>query len=294
MGKIKFIFCEGGANSLDRKILEKTMAGLSSFPIIVPSGGKGNMPNFMLGYMQKESSVVERKDENAIGFRDRDFDAPVPGTPQLVKGNNPKIYLSHRATIENYLLHPKVLFQFVHENKIPINIGSIEDANMIFREEAEKLKYYSAARHSLGAVRQRVNLGTTWTAGSGTLPISLERDVCFREAFGLVEEMQNLANGMTEDVRGLIDENGEDNILTNGRFKRVFDYFCGKFDERFFESKQYMVWFHGKDLQKAISQREAFSACQFPFKKYYEFALKNFDYTVFPDLVELHSILAGE
>ncbi len=294
MGEIKFIFCEGGAESYDRKVLEKILRELPSYPIvplIIPAGGKTNLPNFMLGFLHRGSGLQKKNNENAIGFRDRDFDAPVPETPQLVIGNNPKIYFSHRATIENYLLSPETLFRFVQEKEIAIGISSIEDAGMVFQEEAEKLKYYSAARHSLGAVRQRINLGTTWTEGSGILPESLSQEDCLREAFRIVENVQNMATSMPGGARALIGVSNEDDILTSGRFEQVFNFFCGKFDEQFFGSKQFMVWFHAKDLQKAISQREEFLACQFSFKNYYKFVLQNFDYGQFPDLVQFRLIL---
>ncbi len=68
MGRIKYLFCEGNAGSLDIQLLDKVLKELPSFPevpVIVPAGGKGNIPNFMNGYLERKGV---RKRESAIGL----------------------------------------------------------------------------------------------------------------------------------------------------------------------------------------------------------------------------------
>lgn len=294
MTVIKYIFCEGGASSLDRKLLEKIIHELSSYPVapkIEPSGGKGNLPNFMQGYLRRVG-VGNPNEQNAIGFRDRDFDAPVPLAPSLVESRSSLIKLSYRATIENYLISSENLFTYAEMNSLDIGIKSIDDAKSILIEEAKKLKCYCAIRHALGMLRQPINLRTTWTKGSGNLPESLDEEECIKSALDLVHEMKTKVTSLTPEANVQIGESIENVLeLTDYRFRQVYNSFIEKFDDTFFENQEFLIWYNCKDLQKSISTRTEFSNNQFSFSKYYEYALKNFEFRKYPDLVELFELL---
>jgi|GEM_PF-543291 hypothetical protein len=300
MPQIEYIFCEGSADSLDRKVLEKVLEGLSpdtKTPKIVPAGGKGNLPNFMQGYLSR-GGVGSNDINTAIGFRDRDFDAPVPNVPQLSSSRNPKIKLSYRATIENYLLSYDSLFRFIQEDREKyrmIGINSLDDARNVFEEEARSLKYYTASRHTLGVLRQAVNMNTTWTKGSGVLPNVLDRADCLQETIQLVENVKNTAQSLTNDAKTIVGATETTSVITNNYIEQIYDHFIARFNDNFIENQEYLIWYNGKDIQEAIKKRMPFRLQGFSFKNYYQYVLDSEQFNIqnFPDLIQLRNILNG-
>ena len=55
----------------------------------------------------------------------------------------------------------------------------------------------------------------------------------------------------------------------------------------FYANMDYLIWYQGKDFAKRITQKLP----QFQIERYYNFAKKHFDYTQFPDLVELKTLI---
>lgn len=279
MGKIKYLFCEGNAGSLDNRLLEKVLQELSSYPEapgIVPAGGKGNIPNFMNGYLERRG--VRKLDERtAIGFRDRDFDAPVPVTCRLTVSRNPYIYLSYFPSMESYLLSPKAFFLFLQEKNLTeaVAIRSISETQFFFKQTAQSLKFYSAARYALGELRDpKIGWRTSWIKEDGKLPASLEEEHCLLKATELIRQSK-------EKVDASLNE-----------FEEKYETVLRRFDDAFFETQQYRAWIHGKDFAETIRTNPAISSDNtFSLDSFYRFALHRFNFREFPDLVELFELL---
>lgn len=274
MGRFRFIFCEGNRESWDKEVLEKIIASTQLIDIeVVPVGGKGSLANFRDGYVKGNRLVKE--DVQSLGFRDRDFDFPIPERPELINAGN-NIYASYRTTIENYLLDPRQLFQFLQEKghleKLKEGSRSLEGVQTIFRETALELKYYAAARCALGEVRKPIRLDTTWRSQSGNLPDNLSREHSLNEAIQLVHAAAEQASYYTREV-----------------ITESFERFLERFDDDFFKNDSYLIWFNAKDLVALLKSR--LFVTDFSFKGYYKYSIEKFQYEQFPDLVELKNIL---
>jgi hypothetical protein len=264
-----YLLCEGSKNSFDRQILDTIVADISGVEI-QPMGGKFGSGAYLQGFLGGMSKMPPY-----LTFRDRDFDADVPATPSLTVSPYQKhVYMSYRATIENYLLTPTAVFDFCSNKNIDgfVNISEVETA---FRNAAEEIKYYQAARWALGAIRERVESKTSWTDESGHLPKNLSEAACVSAAKTLLLDIQKQVKNWT---------------LEN--FEAKYQYYLGKFGKAFFENNDYLIWFQAKDLQTQLSQHlPKHNGNDFPFKTFYKDAIKHFDYTQFPDLVELRELI---
>jgi hypothetical protein len=266
MSKATYVFCEGGGNSHDGKILGKLFDELTFKPVLIPSGGKRGMAAFVQGYFSGAKVVSS---DTKLAFRDRDFDFPVPDMPSLIETEKIWMFAGFRTSIENYLLDSKIFFDFLDQNHIrDTGIENPENAKLLFDEVALELKYYSAARHSLGKIRARMDFDTTWTHGSGDLPKSLAEAYCINKSLQLIEPIRLKSVNLTEEV-----------------FQTHFAVFLEKFNDVFFENADYLIWFSGKDIMEAIHRR--LGRQKFSPKLYYNFAHKQFDFRKFPDLTEL-------
>lgn len=126
----KAIFYEG---DYDRKVIERVIDGLQfGTPLPIRANSKYGMKSFIEGYLEA-NRVQALTSTDVIAFRDRDFDFPVPEQPRLIVPSNadgspdPKIRVSYRTTIENYLLHPAALFEFCQKNPAYAACFSTED-----------------------------------------------------------------------------------------------------------------------------------------------------------------------
>jgi hypothetical protein len=272
MGKSLAVFCEGEAQSLDYKILLHLKSALSQNSLtIIPCGGKRGMSSFMNGYLKNGSSLFKK--ENSYAFRDRDFDFQMPESEGLVPTDHQRVVAGFRTTIENYLLDPQKFFQYLQSNHPACRVQTAEDAKNLFYQAARKLKFYTAARHALGASRSRIEFDTTWTGGSGILPERFDDDFCLQQSLDLIiPERERLNNELSEI-----------------RFKTEYEQFAQSFNDNFIEQGKYLKWFNGKDLAEAI--RQDLDVPNFSFRRYYNFALSTFNFRDFPDLIELFNIL---
>jgi hypothetical protein len=272
------LFCEGDNSSPDRKVLEKLFPNP---PIIVPLGGKFGSPAYIEGYL-KAGRVIQPK--YAFLLKDRDFDYPIPETAQLIdakpkNGSNGRFfYATYRSAIENYLIDSQLVCNFLVQKGLAI---TQEEIHSVFKEAALAIKEYSAVRHALGKLRKPLNLKTTWVKeGSGHLPtletlMSLE--LLKKEAHVLISEFEDSANSISiEDF---------DKILKD--FKDRFDA------ESFWQNNEYMIWFHGKDLQKAISHQFEIQKIKIgSWDSYFTYAMENIDFVnKFPELKEFQQIV---
>ncbi|TAE14309.1 MAG: hypothetical protein EAZ95_10040 [Bacteroidetes bacterium] len=268
------IYCEGTEKSYDVAILKKVKEGLATDSILItPIAGKGGGRAVMQFAENQIKKGVSSKDTFYFFFRDRDFDVPVPLVESLTIQTNS--FFTYRTTIENYLFDAKLFCDFINEDatrqkKYP-HIKTEQDAKQIFIDTAKKISHYQAIRHTLGKMRVAIDIGTTWTSGSGNLPADLSEEACRQEAISKIQQ-----------------EIAKVNVWTEADFDQILGAFLAKFDDAFFNNLEFLVYFQGKDFAKALTK---FILPQFDIGAYYTYALEKFDYTKFDDLVELRNII---
>jgi len=275
MNPSALLFCEGNNSSIDLKILEKLF---DNPPTIIPLGGKFGSPAYINGYL---NAGRVQKIEYCFLLKDRDFDYLLPDEIKLIdaKKNNGNdgifLYATYRASMENYLIDSNLLANYLDKDIVVIN-NVITDA-------ARSIAGYSAIRHSLGKIRRPINLSTTWTDGSGHLPsteILLSFDELKKQAHNLLLSYQNELNSISIES-----------------FELILNQFINQFDEElFWINQKYMIWFHGKDLQKAISLQLAHNKIRLEsWEKYYEFAINNTNFIEkFADLQQFRQIVLSK
>ncbi|MGL5192487.1 MAG: DUF4435 domain-containing protein [Chroococcales cyanobacterium] len=286
----RIIFCEGKETSLDSQLINQILAGIAGEKYtIIPVGGKFNVSAFVSGYFSRNRGI----NPNYLIFCDRDFDVLPTDNIQLLQiaqsRGQSSTFLTHRACIENYLLDADLIHRYWCEkyaekldNPKTSKWGhkdspGLSAINQWIETSARSLQFYQAVRWALGdlcnqgAARQQ--LKTTWTARSGQLPNSLELEDCVNQALQIV-------NSFKQNVESITPELLETRI----------NFYCQSFrQEEFWSQKQYVIWFHGKDLQKQMQRQEpqylALSS------SFFEWALHQIDLTQHPDLQELRNKL---
>ncbi len=277
----KTIFCEG---KTDIPLLNKIVDGISDAPPIISVGGKFNFSLFAMGYFSaKKKEEDQGVNARYIIFRDRDFDIKPTDTVELFRPDERKpIFLTHRTCIENYLLEPDLIdnwWRYRYEEKIENPSSSwshkespgVEKISEWLKTSAETLKDYQAVRWALGDLSkgaERKQLKTTWTDGSGHLPDSLSINDCKTYALNLINDFRQVVDAVTP-------ENFETSIA---EYQQMFD------QSEFWQQKKYLIWFNGKDIQKAMQKQNA----QYPsLKNFYERAIDLLDINQHPDLMQL-------
>lgn len=262
--KIINLYCEGKRGSHDFDILEKVIDGHLSITI-KPIGGKYGA-NAIMEYQERNGNA---RSDFYLLFRDRDFDQPIPEKESLIIDR--KTYYSYRTTIENYLLDVNTFFHFLQQQQNNYGLDTEEAVKTLFIKVAKDLQYYQAVRHTLGKLRFANSFDTTWVAGSGTLPQALDLASCKARAWQLIEKaLSNSKQLWTKEI-----------------FETTLQEFLTLFDENFFHKLKFLVYYQGKDFAKALTKE----LDSFPMDNYYKYAKKHFDYTQYPDLVELRTII---
>ncbi len=271
----KFIFCEGKKNSLDYQLLNQIVTNIVT---IAPSGGKFSFSTFIDGYFS--STNIDNK--KYLVFRDRDFDAEPTSDIQLIQLRR-NIWLTHRACIENYLLNADLIHSYWQEKyqekqNNPTskwghgNSPGIEIISEWIESAARNLKEYQTVRWSLANLlldsATRIQLKTTWTGGSGQLPKSLDLSDCKNEAIELIKQFRKAVDRVTQE-----------------RFEESLEKYQEQFaQEEFWEQKQYLIWFHGKDIQKEMQRQKS---QYISLNNFVNWAVVNIDIYRYPDLREL-------
>jgi hypothetical protein len=276
----KVIFCEGKQTSLDFRLLNRVVENiLIDKPTIVPSGSKFTFSVFTQGYFSRDRPTNQRY----IIFRDRDFDAKPTANIALIQRNS--MFLTHRACVENYLLNAQLihnywLAKYTEKLNNPSsrwghgNSPGIEAISSWIKESAMSLRDYQAVRWALADLlllsAARVQLKTTWTGGSGKLPNSLLLQDCRIQAVELINQFQEVVRTVTQDI-----------------FEASLAVYQQQFArEEFWTQKQYLIWFHGKDIQKAMQQRES---RYISLNAFFDWGLNQLNINQYPDLIELQS-----
>jgi hypothetical protein len=269
----KLVFCEGGSESLDIRLLNRLLLGHPN-ALVVPVGGKWGIRAFMDGHL---STFPANSQPEFVAFRDRDFDA-VPGTtPKLIElpGVKP-IFLSHRACVENYLLDAELIHEYWDRNRETPkwSHGASPGADQILEwmeTAAKEIADYQAVRWALSRLKpgkRWPEVPTTWTDGSGDLPRSLQRDDCLPQARRLIESFERVTKGVSEKL-----------------FDQQVEQYLNQFGlPSFWEHRDYRIWFHGKDLQKAMQRSRP---DRISLKHFFSWAVDQVAWGEHPDLLEL-------
>lgn len=277
----KFIFCEGKEKSYDRALVNRILDGISGVTI-VPSGGKFNFSGFIDGYLDSQSNISH---QNYIIFRDRDFDEEPSSNIALIRLG--KYYLTHRACVENYFLDADLIDSYWQEKyrekqdnpSSKWGHGNSPGVGLIsqwIESAARNLAEYQAVRWSLGNLSQnaagRSQIKTTWTGGSGQLPYSLVLDDCSTEAIKLITQFRDAVDAITPE-----------------KFEENLDKYQEKFtQEEFWRKKEYLIWFHSKDIQKQMQKQQS---RYISLSHFFAWAIANFEIAQHPDLIELQGII---
>lgn len=276
----KVIFCEGKQTSLDFRLINRIIENLSiNKPTIVPSGSKFTFTVFMDGYFSRS----ETTNKKYIIFRDRDFDTKPTDNIQLVSLGS--MLLTHRACVENYLLDSDLIHnywftKYIEKQNNPISRWGHGDSPGItaistwIEQAAKSLQDYQVVRWALADIIElsasRQQLKTTWTGGSGKLPFSLTLQECQSEGLRLINQFQQAINTVTQD-----------------QFLESIAVYQQQFSQpKFWFDKQYLIWFHGKDIQKAMQQQQS---QYISLNAFFDWALNQLDVNQHPDLVELQN-----
>jgi len=276
----KIIFCEGKQTSLDFRLLNKVVENLlTNKPTIVPSGSKFTFSVFVGGYFSRDGAI----NQQYIIFRDRDFDAKPTANIALIPLNS--MLLTHRACVENYLFNADLIHNYWHTKYIEQQDNptskwghkdspGIEAISAWLEEAAKSLQYYQTVRWALADLLQssasRHQLKTTWTCVSGILPSSLTLQDCQTQAVALINQFQQAVRTVTQD-----------------RFEHSLAVYQQQFaQEEFWTQKQYLIWFHGKDIQKAMQQQKS---QYISLNAFFDWALNQLDVNQYPDLIELQN-----
>ncbi|MHC5755348.1 MAG: hypothetical protein ACYTXF_32845 [Nostoc sp.] len=276
----KIIFCEGKQTSLDFRLLNRVVENLlTNKPTIVPSGSKFTFSIFVQGYFSRDGAT----NQQYIIFRDRDFDAKPTANIALIPLNS--MLLTHRACVENYLFDADLIHnywqtKYIEKQDNPTskwghgNSPGVEAISGWIEEGARSLQYYQTVRWALADLLQssatRHQFKTTWTGGSGKLPSSLTLQDCQTEAEALINQFQQAVATVTLD-----------------RFEQSLAVYQQQFaQEEFWTQKQYLIWFHGKDIQKAMQQQKS---QYISLNAFFDWALNQLDVNQYPDLIELQN-----
>jgi hypothetical protein len=272
------LFCEGKPDSYDVAILNRLVSG-PSFQV-VPAGGKYALPAFIEGYVGGKEHQGR-----LVAFRDRDFDAEPTDQVTLLRlpvSRQKEIYLSHRACIENYLLDPELIHRYWDESsegpkwshKKPPAPKSIRSW---IEESARDIADYQAVRWALAKLKPGdpwPSVRSTWMPNSGKLPDDLAFAPCLECALELVKRFRCAT--LPVNKRAL--------AAHADQFRRRFQ------EESFWKTGAYMVWFHGKDLKKAMNKRRPGWISLDPFCQW---AAERLDWANHPDLGQLARLLSS-
>lgn len=279
------IFCEGDRNSLDQLLLRRILQQypIANRPQIVPAGGKFTFTQFAQGYFFPNKLSQQKY----LVFRDRDFDAIPTTDPKLIQLG--RMYLTHRACIENYLLDAKLIDAYWQEKSAEKlenptskwghgDSPGVEEIATWIETSTRSLIDYQAVRWALGDLLRnaeaRKQLKTTWTGGSGQLPPSLTLADCATEAINLINQFRQAVDAVTLDS-----------------FQASLTQYQQQFTQpKFWQQQEYLIWFHGKDIQKAMqNQRPNYISLKSFMEKW---VIPQLDIAQYSDLLELKDKIA--
>lgn len=165
---VDIIYCEGGNNSADIRVLLNILSGCCT---IRAAGSKYGLDRQIL-FIKKENLLPG---STVAALKDRDFDrdtSPPSHSPRqwTVHVNNQTLQVGwswERKEIENYLIDPEVVSRALRSKAPPL-----EDYYTELKKSAQAIAGYTAARTALSLSRQQLlPLQNYWgSLGSGRHP----------------------------------------------------------------------------------------------------------------------------
>ncbi|MCX6579102.1 MAG: hypothetical protein NT166_02840 [Candidatus Aminicenantes bacterium] len=233
---VSVLFCEGGPNSPDIRVLSKLLSGHCQ---IRDSGGKYGM-----GERIKAWREVREKGNNrdiCCGILDGDFSAEwknPANEPRRWESDDKKIHFGwrwERKEIENYLIDPVVV-----EKALGKRSPQIDTYTQTLKVARDSIAIYQAARTALGTHRRRFNplysaFGKECGREKHPFPAALDEESCI--------------NGIRENIR----KYGETQIINEKNVLHSFESFkseCLEGGQRF---NNFLQAFSGKDLLWAMN-----------------------------------------
>ena len=176
-------------------------------------------------------------------LRDRDFDYLPPedvSRPTVDKEEDNSIlgWRWARHEIENYMLEPAIVASCLGV--------TIEEFSDVLRTEAKRIRYYEAARWSIGLARAKLLPPVKFQ----TRPAELVRkEFCLPRDLG-ESAMSGWATCHANSFLQMSSESLTENVI-----ERVFGEFTSKFSDDFFDGvDNVLLWFSGKDLMATIKE----------------------------------------
>lgn len=263
----RVLFCEGKEDGLDQLVLSRLLEGAAGWTV-VPTFSKSGYGSFAKGY------VGSKNPRTWVAVLDRDFDVRPPDGPVLLSDPRDQgVWRLHRAEIENYLLDPDLIAGYWREGESSgkAHFRHAESAVQIrdrIEAAARALIFYEATRWALATLRDRQprRLATTWRrSGDPPTGAALGLEACLQGAKELIEDRRA--------------PSGQD---LERETSALVERFVG---EDFWRNSGPLVWFSGKDIAKQIQRQDPdlFNLSG----EYLKYAAQNFDWTAYPDLVEL-------
>jgi hypothetical protein len=272
---VRVLFCEGKPQSYDYGLLNRLVTGPTVH--IQPVGSKHGLRAFIEGYLANYSVLP-----TYLAFRDRDFDVEPPSMPGLIpllneRGEqNKPIWMTYRSCVESYFIDSMLLHDYWQFGSTgpKWRHGAPPDSTIIKQhicEAAKEISGYQAIRWALARLKPGLRwaeIKSRWTDRDGVLPPSCTFEDCLLKAKQLVNEFAAQVTPITTE-----------------KLEKMAVEYNRKWTSDFYQSQQFLVWFHGKDLLEAWRRRIGFSdqECQ----SYIGWAIKNLDIGLYPDLVEL-------
>lgn len=232
----KIVFCEG---KTDAQFLNKFFRSSSEITI-KETGSKRGMPSFASGFSDSTNRI-------AIQDRDLDFEPSIDG--KLVNAGKNWIWTTNKSSIESYFLDEKLIFDYLNwKSSTPnyksksLSIPSADEISSFLMQAAKNIQFYEAARWALADAKSSIldaKFDDKWFADSGKIPIfeRLDKDSNYQEAQSIIVEYLRKME-----------------ILDTNKLLKDFEKRCIQFSSNdFYENKEYLVWFHGKDLKTSFS-----------------------------------------
>lgn len=208
-GRKKKVFVEGITDGRIFHILFND--DFANYIAYIPSGGYAKVKEYLNG-------TIIRRIEGFAGIIDRDFRSDIQ-RDELINEFDGKIYVHKRYTIENYLIEPKCLVEFVRDHSLAKKITD-DDINAIIRKIFLDLMYVMAGNMTL------LNFS------AGKLPEDIAptrervvqhilhkiRTVNGEESKQLEEEVINMYNGYLSGIQQFSENLDELHKVTSGKY----------------------------------------------------------------------------
>lgn len=223
---VNILYCEGGKNSPDIRVLLNILSGVCT---IRPAGSKYGLDRQILFIKQENllpSSVV-------AALKDRDFDSDISPPvnsprPWFARVQNQDIQVGwswERKEIENYLIAPEVVSQALGSKAPPI-----EEYRVALEESARNIADYTAARIALSLSRQQLlPLKNGWgKGGKHPFPDRLTESDCRAGIINIIGQYEQGQIIREDDVLNSFEQLLSTCRMGGVRFQNFLIFFSGK------------------------------------------------------------------